>query len=176
MLAIPAGKPSLGQALWRITDVSISGIALERIIAEKESRIELKDGPEYRVGDLVMLRNHSRTSKLSRVYRGPFKVCEEKDPNYVIDIDGSTKMIHADQLKLFLRSGEDSRLELCTKDSGSEWSDLNESSDETMSVEVSDSSSEEETGSDVGDANVEANQNVIRTSSGREVKMPARYT
>ena len=147
-------------------------IALERINAEKESRVFISEGPEYREGDLVMLKNHSRTSKLSKVYKGPFRVCEVDDPNYVIEIDGKTKKIHAEQLKLFMRGGDDNRLELCSQGSGSEWSSVDEAE-----LEDQDGAQAENVASGgVAESLVQMDNDVQCSSFGREIRKPSRYT
>ena len=157
-------------------------IALRRINAEKEDRVWQNEAPEYKEGDLVMLKDHRRTSKLSPMYKGPFRVCEEKDPNYVLDIDDQRKTWHANQLKLFLRSGQENRLELWNQNSE------RQTIDEDEEYESSDSENQREEENSVVDQVDDSSKipdeesldqaiidNVERTKSGREVKLPPRY-
>jgi hypothetical protein len=79
--------------------------ALERINREKEKRAEDNESP-YEEGDLVMLRNWTPKSKLSPRYKGPFKIIKCRNPNFILDLDGISKNVHGEHLKLFLKRGK----------------------------------------------------------------------
>lgn len=111
------------------------------------------------------MKNHRRISKLSSLYIGPYRVKVEKDPNYVIEVDGTDKTVHADQLKLFLRSGK------------SYLSSLNNQCD-NRSVQFEESSEDEEETTTQRDSQQDGNEKenqVVHTRSGRKITKPDRY-
>lgn len=80
-------------------------LAFERVIADKDSRVDDIGKANYEEGDLVMLKVFNRT-KLDPPYRGPYIVAEAMPPNYEIEVNGKKRVFHGEHLKLFLKRGE----------------------------------------------------------------------
>ena len=123
-------------------------------------------------------KNHHRTSKLSPLFKGTFRICEENDPSYVLDIDGQKKMLHADQLKLILRGGQINGLDLCVQ--GSEQRiDYEDPDGETDHSDEQPGKEQEFVGQD-GTPTAEDQEsqsqvpsdNLKRSRSGRESRLP----
>ena len=146
--------------LWRVE-------AYERILHEKESRTEQVAQPPYEQGDLVMLKNNARKTKLSPLYRGPFKVLECADPNYVLDMDGEKKRVHGEHLKLFLRHRDSIQFDIGALRYGPTQDGSDSESEPVQFVsEITESADDE--APDGGGNRI--------TRSGREVRPPQRFT
>ena len=63
---------------------------------------------KFKKGDEVLLLLPDDTSKLLMGWKGPYTIMEEKNNNYILEIDGKKKVVHANLLKKFFRRNADS--------------------------------------------------------------------
>lgn len=73
---------------------------LKRKLVQSENSAKISNPLNVKVGELVKLSNEAR-SKLDPFYLGPFKVLDIKEPNAIIDKDGSKYEIHKNKLLPF---------------------------------------------------------------------------
>ena len=63
---------------------------------------------KFKVGDSVLLLLPSANNKLLMQWKGPYKVLEKKgQQDYIIDMDGHSKIFHANMLKLYYSRSKD---------------------------------------------------------------------
>lgn len=81
--------------------------ARKNLIASKVKRKQYFDkknhckSVSYKIGDKVLLKNCGENNKQKAIFKGPYKVIENKDSNVVIRIDSRLVEVHKDRIKFY---------------------------------------------------------------------------
>jgi hypothetical protein len=79
--------------------------ARSNLLQSKQNRKEKFDkkcrDKTYKVGDRVLVTNEARTNKLEALFKGPYDIVEDKDPNVVINVGNKQVEVHKNRVKLY---------------------------------------------------------------------------
>lgn len=79
--------------------------ARNNLVESKHKRKEKFDKTSnntiYEVGDEVLVLNGNKNSKLDPIYKGPYIVLEDKNPNVVLNIDDKSVEVHKNRVKMY---------------------------------------------------------------------------
>lgn len=79
--------------------------ARSNLILSKQIRNEkfnqTRSARYYDIGDKVLVQNCSRKNKLEPIFKGPYHVLEDRNPNVLLDLNGKEIEVHKNRLKLY---------------------------------------------------------------------------